>query len=203
MPSPNLDERCCCGGEEDERCCTDTANKIAVLIATSTTLRMLGYYFRAVLAVRLKAAHRARFTEAARRLLGIKSTADIAAYPTFYAFVQQHCPSIAHARGVVDVEAWLKEPVLVADISWTAWRRCLSKPNRWMLDKAIEQFGATTELLPLSPATCHSLYDSADAADEADETLSFSDDELTTQDTLIQQRRRSGTNESNRCGQRP
>ena len=72
---------------------------------------MLGYYFRAVLAVRVKTTHRASFTEAARRLLGIKSTADIAAYPAFYAFVQQHCPSIAHARGDVDVEAWLKDGV--------------------------------------------------------------------------------------------
>ena len=168
---------------EDERCCADTANKIAVLIATSTTLRMLGYYFRSVLAVRLKATHRSTYTEAARRLLGIRSTADIAAYPAFYAFVQQHCPSIAHACTTVnvDVDAWLKEPVLIADISWTAWRRYLSKPNRWMLDKAMEEYG-TTESLPVSPSTCHGSYDDAD---DADETLSVNDDD----DTLIRRRR--------------
>ena len=162
-----------------------------MLIATSTTLRMLGYYFRSVLAVRLKTTHRARFTAAARRLLGIRSTADIAAYPAFYAFVQQHCPSIALACTTVnvDVEAWLKEPVLIADISWTAWRRYLSKPNRWMLDKAMEEFDATTESLSVSPSTCHGSSDDADEADDADETLSFSDVELTTQDALTRRRR--------------
>ena len=77
--------------------------KIAVLISTSTSLRTVGYYLRAVLAARLKATERTTFTEAARRLLGIKSTADVSAYPAFYSFVQQHCPSIA--SGDVDVEA--------------------------------------------------------------------------------------------------
>ena len=33
----------------------------------------------------------------------------------------------------------------------------------------MEELGATTESLPVSPATCHGLYDGADAADEADE----------------------------------
>ena len=123
--------------------------KIAVLISTSTSLRMVGYYLRAVLAARLKATEDGTFTEAARRLLGIKSTADVSAYPAFYSFVQKHCPSVS--SGIVDLEVWLKEPVLVSDISWTAWRRYLSKPHRWILDSAMKQFRATMAIIPSSP----------------------------------------------------
>ena len=168
-------------GGKEERCLTDVADKIAVLISTSAALRMVGYYLRSVLAVRLKATHRTRFTEAARRLLGIKSTADIATYPAFHAFVQQHCPSVARARDVVDVEAWLKEPVLVADISWTAWRRYLCKPNRWMLDRAMKEY--CTILSPSSSlasptstsSTLLSLSGDSSSTDDVDGALSLSD----------------------------
>ena len=139
--------------------------KIAVLISTSASLRMVGYYLRAVLAARLKEReHRSKatqhtsFAEAARRLLGIKSPSDVAAYPAFYSFVQQHCPSVAASD--IDVESWLKEPVLIADISWTAWRRYLCKPNRWMLDRAMEQFNSTASAGP-SPPSCPSSSSSA------------------------------------------
>ena len=67
----------------------------------------------------------------------------------YYSFVQQHCPSVA--SGNVDVEAWLKEPVLAADISWTAWRRYLCKPNRPMLDRAMEQLRETAAVSAVSP----------------------------------------------------
>ena len=176
-------------GGTEERCLTDVANKIAVLISTSAALRMVGYYLRSVLAVRLKATHRTRFTEAARRLLGIKSTADIATYPAFHAFVQQHCPSVARARDVVDVEAWLREPVLVADISWTAWRRYLCKPNRWMLDRAMKEYGtilspSTSLASPSSTSsTLLSLGSASSNTDEADEALSFSDVELDSEES--------------------
>ena len=110
---------------------------------------MVGFYLRAVLAARLKATHRTTFTEAARRLLGIKSTTDISAYPAFYSFVQQCCPSVA--GDVVDVDAWLKEPVLVADFTWASWRRYLSKPHRWMLDIAMEQCRTSMSVVPSSP----------------------------------------------------
>jgi hypothetical protein len=181
----------------EEHCTMDAAlaapyqqqsGKITALISTSTSLRMVGYYLRAVLAARLKATQRATFTEAARRPLDIKSTADISAYPAFYSFVQQNCPSV----GVVDVEAWLKEPVLVADISWTAWRRYLCKPNRWMLDSAMEQFRAavpvffsapsspsssSSTLISLSSASSPSLppLTSSDADDDMDVEQSLSD----------------------------
>ena len=82
-------------------------------------------------------------------MLGIKSTADVSAYPAFYSFVQQSCPSVA--SGIVDVEAWLKEPALAADISWTAWRRYLGKPHRWMLDSAMKQLRSITSAVPSSP----------------------------------------------------
>ena len=137
------------------------AHQIAVLISTSTSLRMVGYYLRAILAARLKATQQSTFTRAARELLGIMSTADIAAYPAFYSFVQQHCPKVA--TGVVNVEAWLKEPVLAADISWTAWRRYLCKPNRWMLDSAMEQLKLLTCDL-LSPLSLSSSSLSATSA---------------------------------------
>ena len=71
--------------------------KIAVLISTSTSLRTVGYYLRAVLAARLKATERTTFTEAARRLLGIKSTADVSAYPALWCLErsakQGKCPA--------------------------------------------------------------------------------------------------------------
>ena len=52
---------------------------------------------------------------------------------------------------MVDVEAWLKEPVLIADITWASWRRYLSKPNRWMLNIAMEQFRTSVSVVPSSP----------------------------------------------------
>ena len=110
------------------------ATKIAALISTSTSARMVGYYLRAVLAARLKETQHATFTKAAGQLLGIRSSADVCAYPAFYSFVNQYCPSIA--AGVVDVDAWLKEPIFRANISWTDWRRYLSNNNRWILDRS-------------------------------------------------------------------
>jgi hypothetical protein len=85
------------------------AIKIDLLISVSTAMRMVGYYLRAVLAARLKRTHQTKYVRSARLLLGLKSSADITAYPAFYAFVQQHCPSVA--GGVMDIEAWLQEPI--------------------------------------------------------------------------------------------
>ena len=149
------------GGKVEDGVYQQQAHQIAVLISTSTSLRMVGYYLRAVLAARLKATQQSTFTKAARQLLGIMSTADIAAYPAFYLFVQQHCPKVA--TGVVNVEVWLKEPVLAADISWTAWRRYLCKPNRWMLDSAMKQFKLITceSTPPLPPLSLSSASMSA------------------------------------------
>ena len=134
------------------------SGKIAILISTSASLRMVGYYLRAVLAARLKerehcskATQHTTFAEAARLLLGIKSPSDVAAYPAFYSFVQQHCPSVAASD--IDMESWLKEPVLIADISWTAWRRYLGQPNRWILDKAMEMFKWTASAGPSPPSS--------------------------------------------------
>ena len=42
--------------------------------------------------------------------------------------------------------SWLNESIFVADISWTDWRRYLGKPNRWIIDTAVERFRAS--LLP-------------------------------------------------------
>jgi hypothetical protein len=79
-------------------------------------------------------------------LLGLKSSADITAYPAFYAFVQQHCPSVASgADGVMDLEAWLQEPIFLADIGWAEWRRYLSKSYRWVIDTAIQRFTASLQ----------------------------------------------------------
>ena len=122
------------------------ATQIELLISTSTAMRMVGYYLRAVLAARLKRSHKNRYVRSARTVLGLKSSADITAYPAFYAFVQQHCPSVASgADGVVDLDAWLQEPIFLADIGWAEWRRYLSKSHRWIVDTAIEQFTASLQ----------------------------------------------------------
>ena len=44
----------------------------------------------------------------------------------------------------------------MADISWTAWRRYLGKPNRWILDSAMEQLRATLSTVPSSPSSTSS-----------------------------------------------
>ena len=123
------------------------ARKIDLLISVSTAMRMVGYYLRAVLAARLKRSHKSKYVRSARLLLGLKSSADISAYPAFYAYVQEHCPSVACAgtNGEMDIEAWLQEPIFLADIGWLEWRRYLGKPHRWILDAAMEQFTASLQ----------------------------------------------------------
>ena len=121
------------------------AIKLDNLIATSTAVRMLGYYLKGALAAKLKQTRRNKYSHAARTLLRLKSSADITACPAFYDFVQQHCPTIA--SGVVDVEAWLREPVFLADIGWSEWRRYLGKRHCWMVSSALERFHAS--LLPV------------------------------------------------------
>ena len=113
------------------------------LIATSAATRMLGYYLKGALAAKLKETCRTKYVHAARTLLRLKSSADISAHPAFYTFVQQHSPSIA--RGVIDVEAWLKEPIFLADIGWSEWRRYLTKQNCWMVSTALERFRASLQ----------------------------------------------------------
>ena len=117
------------------------AIKLDNLIATSSAVRMLGYYLKGALAAKLKQTRRNKYSHAARTLLRLKSSADITACPAFYDFVQQHCPTIAH--GVTEAEAWLKEPVFLADIGWSEWRRYLSKRHCWMVSSALERFNAS------------------------------------------------------------
>jgi hypothetical protein len=119
------------------------AIKLDLLISTSTAMRMVGYYLRAVLAARLKRSHKNKYVRSARVLLGLRSSADITAYPAFYSFIQQHCPSVA--SGTMDIEAWLQEPIFLADIGWAEWRRYLSKSHRWIMDTAIERFTASLQ----------------------------------------------------------
>ena len=122
------------------------ATKLELLISTSTAIRMVGYYLRSVLAARLKRSHKNKYVRSARMLLGLKSSADITAYPAFYSFVQQHCPSVASGTdGVVDLDAWLQEPIFLADIGWSEWRRYLSKSHRWIIDTAIQRFTASLQ----------------------------------------------------------
>jgi hypothetical protein len=118
------------------------------LISTSTAMRMLGYYLRGALATRLKRSHKNNYVRSARSILGLKSSADITACPAFYAFVQQHCPSVASSctGTLADIEAWLQEPIFLADIGWSEWRRYLGKTHRRIVDAAMERFKAS--LLP-------------------------------------------------------
>ena len=117
------------------------AVKLDHLIATSSAARMLGYYLKGALAAKLKLSCRTKYVHAARTLLRLKSSADICAYPAFYDFVQRHCPTVA--SGAVDVEMWLKEPIFLADIGWSEWRRYLSKRHCWIVSTALEQFNAS------------------------------------------------------------
>jgi hypothetical protein len=134
------------GTEVDSLVYQQCATKIELLISTSTAMRMVGYYLRSVLAARLKRSHKNKYVRSARLLLGLKSSADITAYPAFYAFVQQHCPSLASgADGVMDLDAWLQEPIFLADIGWAEWRRYLSKSHRWIIDSAIERLTASLQ----------------------------------------------------------
>ncbi len=131
------------GTEVDSLVYRQCATKIEVLISTSTAMRMVGYYLRSVLAARLKRSHKNKYVRSARILLGLKSSADITAYPAFCSFIQQHCPSVA--SGVMNLDAWLQEPIFLADIGWAEWRRYLSKSHRWIIDTAIEQFTASLQ----------------------------------------------------------
>jgi hypothetical protein len=129
------------GTEVDTLVYQQCAIKIELLISTSTAMRMIGYYLRSVLAARLKRTHKNKYVRSARMLLGLKSSADITAYPAFYLFVQQHCPSASE----MDLEAWLQEPIFLADIGWAEWRRYLSKSHRGIIDTAIERFTASLQ----------------------------------------------------------
>ena len=129
--------------EDDPLAYQHCATKIDILVSASTAMRMVGYYLRSVLAARLKRSHKNKYVRSARTLLGLKSSADITAYPAFYSFVQQHCPSVAN--GEMDLEAWLQEPIFLADIGWAEWRRYLGKSHRWIIDSAIEQCAASLQ----------------------------------------------------------
>ena len=122
------------------------ANKLDHLIATSAATRMLGYYLKGALAAKLKQSHRNQYTRTARTLLQIKSSADITACPAFYEFVQQHCSTTTTTGGgMIDIEALLREPIFLADIGWSEWRRYLGKQHCWMISAAIKQFKASLE----------------------------------------------------------
>jgi hypothetical protein len=118
--------------------------RVTSLITTSSAQKMIGYYLRSVLAHHLKRSSRHQYTRLARQVLGIKSSSDIAASPAFYDFVQRHCPSIAlSAQGMMTEEVmsqWLREPLFIADISWTEWRRYLSKSHLHITEAAVQRF---------------------------------------------------------------
>lgn len=114
--------------------------QITSLITTSTSLKMVGYYLRATLARRLKATSQKCYKRLARDTLGIKSPADIAAYPALYELVLHHYPSLAAAS----IDVWLENPIFTADITWTEWKRYLTKQGRPIIDAALEQFQAAS-----------------------------------------------------------
>jgi hypothetical protein len=117
------------------------SDQITSLIATSTSLKMLGYYLRAILAHRLKHRSQNCYKRLARETLGIKSPADIAAYPALYELVQHHYPTLSSAG----IETWLENPIFSADITWTEWKRYLTKQGRSIIDAALQQFKASVD----------------------------------------------------------
>ena len=116
------------------------SGQITSLITTSTSLKMVGHCLRAILAHRLKRTSQNRYKRLARDTLGIKSPADIAAYPALYELVQHHYPSLATAS----IDVWLQNPIFSADVTWTEWKRYLTKPGRPIIDAALQRFKDTT-----------------------------------------------------------
>ena len=116
------------------------SGQITSLISTSTSLKMVGYYLRAVLAHRLKITSKKCYKRLARDTLGVKSPTDIAAYPALYELVLHHYPTLASAT----VEVWLESPIFTADLTWTEWKRYLTKHGRPIIDAALQQFQAVT-----------------------------------------------------------
>ena len=103
---------------------------------------MLGYYLRAILAHRLKCMSQKCYKRLARDTLGIKSPTDITAYPALYELVQHHYPTLTSSSG--GVEVWLESPIFTADITWTEWKRYLTKQGRPIVDAALQRFKDTT-----------------------------------------------------------
>ena len=118
------------------------SDRITSLISTSTSTKMVGHYLRALLAYRLKRSSHKCYVRRARDMLGIKSPADIAAYPALYELVQHHHPTFDSAG----VEVWLQSPVFLADLTWSEWKRYLTKPGRAIIDAALLQFHAAVDL---------------------------------------------------------
>ena len=114
-------------------------SQITSLISTSTSLRMVGYFLRAMLAHRLKFTSQNFYKRLARDKLGVKSPADIAGYPALYEFVQHHYPTLASAG----IEVWLENPIFSADITWSEWKRYLTKQGRPVVDAVLLQFKAS------------------------------------------------------------
>ena len=116
------------------------SGQITSLINTSTSLKMVGYYLRAVLAHRLKVTSKKCYKRLVRDTLGVKSPTDIAAYPALYELVQHHYPNLASAT----VEAWLENSIFTTDLTWTEWKRYLTKPGRPIIDAALQRFKDAT-----------------------------------------------------------
>ena len=118
------------------------SDRITSLISTSISTKMVGHYLRALLAYRLKRSSHKCYVRRARDMLGIKSPADIAAYPALYELVQHHHPTCDSAG----VEVWLQSPIFLADLTWSEWKRYLTKPGRAIIDAALLQFHAAVDL---------------------------------------------------------
>jgi hypothetical protein len=97
---------------------------------------MVGYYLRAILVHRLKFTSQNCYKRLARDTLGIKSPADIAAYPALYELVQHHYPTLTSAT----IDVWLEDPIFTADITRTEWKRYLTKQGRPIIDAAVQHF---------------------------------------------------------------
>ena len=126
------------------------AVQITTLINTSTSLKMLGYFLRAVLAHKLKRTSDRNYCRLAREMLDIKSPADLAAYPAFFDFVQQRCSTVVitmfseHENPPTDdssgIEELLRQPIFMVDICWSDWRKYLAKPHRHIVEAAFQRF---------------------------------------------------------------
>ena len=122
---------------------TDQSHQLDIILRlnnitnTSQSLKMLGYYFRSIIANDLKQHYPRQYKEQAKVKLRMKSTADIAAYPAFYDFVHQHYSNVVQKN---DIDELLQLPIFLADISWSDWKKYLAKGGKSILDAAMIKF---------------------------------------------------------------
>jgi hypothetical protein len=113
--------------------------EIASIIASSKFLKMIGHYFRSIVAFNLKSAFKGKFQSKFRELMQIKSKSDASTYINLYEFVHLH-----YAEQTNDITALCRIPIFTASITWEQWRKLLTKNNLHIIETALAQLKSTS-----------------------------------------------------------